>query len=87
MIPAIGGIKVDKKAPTIAIATPAAGTPTFSLSQVVPSAYSCSDGGAGVAQCSGPIASGAPLDTTVGSHMFTVHAVDAVGNTIEFGHP
>jgi microsomal dipeptidase-like Zn-dependent dipeptidase len=87
VIPAIGSIKIDKKAPGVAITTPAAGTPTFSLSQIVPSDYACSDGGSGVAQCSGPIANGAPLDTSVGSHTFTVHAVDGVGNTIEVGHP
>ena len=53
----------------------------------VPSANSCSDGDAGVAQCHGPIGGGSALDTSVGSHPFTVHAVDGVGNTVEVAHP
>ena len=86
-IPAITGINVDKKDPSVAIVSPASGTPTFSLNQVVLSDYSCGDGGSGVANCSGPIASGAALDTSVGAHTFTVHAVDNVGHIVDVTHP
>lgn len=87
VIPAIAGINVDKKVPDVVLTTPASGTPTFLLSQVVASSYSCSDGGSGLAECSGPIASGATLDTSVGAHSFTVHAVDNVANAVDVPHP
>lgn len=75
----IGGIKVDKQPPSIAVMAPTAGP--YLLRQVVPVAYTCSDGGAGVATCSGPVPSGASLDTAaVGPKTFTVSAADQVGN-------
>jgi len=57
------------------------------VNQVVLADYSCSDGGSGIAGCSGPIASGSSLDTSVGAHAFTVHAADNVGNAIDVSHP
>lgn len=75
----IGGNMVDKKAPSIAITTPAA-TP-YIIHQVVAAAYSCADGGSGLATCVGPVASGSPIDTTsVGTKTFTVNATDNVAN-------
>ncbi len=75
----ISGNKIDRRAPTIAISAPAA--TAFLVGQVVPSSYGCVDGGSGASTCSGPVASGAPIDTsTVGPHTFSVTATDAVGN-------
>jgi microsomal dipeptidase-like Zn-dependent dipeptidase len=85
-IPAITGINVDKKDPTVVVTTPAAGTPTYILNQVVPADYGCSDGGSGVGSCSGPVASGAPVDTSLGSHGFTVTGVDNVGHSVSVPH-
>ena len=76
----ISGSKVDKKAPSISITTPT--TTTYLLHQAVPAAYACTDGGAGVATCAGPVAPGAHIDTaSVGTKSFTVTATDAVSNT------
>jgi hypothetical protein len=75
----IGGNMVDKKAPSIAITTPSA-TP-YIINEVVAAAYSCADGGSGVATCAGPVASGSPIDTaSVGTKTFTVNATDNVAN-------
>jgi len=72
--------KIDKKAPSISIVPPTA--TTYLLNQVVAASYSCGDGGAGVASCSGTVANGANIDTaTLGAKTFTVNATDSVGNT------
>jgi NHL repeat len=74
------GIKVDRKAPMIAIASPA-NAATYALGQIVDASYSCVDGGSGVASCSGSTAAGAAVDTaTAGVKTFVVTATDAVGN-------
>jgi hypothetical protein len=74
-----GPLKVDKKAPAISITAPTA--TQYVVKQVVPAAYTCSDGGSGVASCTGPVASGSAIDTTtVGSKTFTVNAADNVAN-------
>lgn len=76
----IGGNKVDGKAPSISVGAPASGV--YLLNAVVASSYGCSDGGAGVASCSGPVASGSTIDTrSVSSKSFTVVASDTVGNS------
>jgi hypothetical protein len=76
----IGPFMIDKKAPDIMINSPTTLT-TYTLNQVATASYSCTDGGSGVASCTGPVPSGAHLDTTtVGVHQFTVNAVDNVGN-------
>lgn len=87
VVPAITGINVDKKDPTVTVATPAAGTPTYLLNQVVLGNYGCTDGGSGVGSCAGPLPSGAALDTTLGTHAFTVTGVDNVGHTVSVAHP
>ena len=75
----VGGIKVDRLAPSIAITAPSG---NYSFFQFVRVAYSCSDGGSGVVACTGSQPSGSLLNTfLVGSHSFTVTATDAVGNT------
>jgi Tol biopolymer transport system component len=76
----IAANKVDKKAPSISIGAP--GNGAYLLNAAVASSYGCSDGGSGVASCSGPVASGSNINTSsVGSKSFTVAATDAVGNS------
>ena len=76
----IGGNKIDKRAATISITTPAAVSYTFH--QTVLSGYSCVDGGSGVSSCVGLVPNGSAIDTSsLGSHHFTVHAIDGVGNS------
>jgi hypothetical protein len=77
----VTGIRIDRAAPAISIAAPADGA-AFDQGAAATAAYSCGDGGSGVASCSGPVQSGGALDTaTAGQHTFTVTATDAVGNT------
>ena len=54
----------------------------FSVGQVVLADYACADevGGSGIASCDGPVADGAPIDTSLGTHTFTVNATDVAGN-------
>lgn len=76
----IAGNKIDKKAPSIQITTPANGA-TYLLNQQVPASYSCADGGSGIASCTGNVANGAAIPTgAVGVASFTVSASDNVGN-------
>jgi hypothetical protein len=70
----------DTVPPTITIATPRAPLgdqlPVYVLGQQVNADYSCADD-AGLTACFGPVAPGAPIDTsTVGVHAFTVEARD-----------
>ena len=65
VIPAIAGLKVDKKDPSVVVTTPAAGTPTYLLNEVVNANYNCTDGGSGVKTCTAPVASGSSIDTTM----------------------
>lgn len=75
----IGGNKVDRKAPSIAINAPAG---TYILNQPAAATYSCTDGGSGVATCDGTAANGANVATaSVGTDTFTVNASDNVANT------
>jgi hypothetical protein len=74
---------LDTAAPAITIASPPDAT-TYAQGFAVNSAYSCNDGpfGTGVASCTGPVASGAAIDTsTLGVHTFTVNSSDNGGNT------
>ena len=71
---------VDKKAPSITVTSPTA--TSYSLNQAVAAHYLCSDGGSGVASCTGTVANGANIETTsAGVKTFTVNATDNVGNT------
>ncbi len=82
----IAGNRVDRRAPSISVPSPADGA-TFTLRQIVAAGYGCADGGSGVASCSGPVADGARIDTaTVGAKTFAVAARDAVGNTASSSH-
>ena len=74
----ITGLKVDRLGPTITVTAP---TGSYTVGQVVKAAYACTDGGSGVATCTGLPANGTAIDTSAaGSHSFTVDATDAVGN-------
>jgi len=75
----VGGNMVDKKPPTVSITTPA--NTSYLLNRAVTASYGCSDGGSGVASCTGTVNSGSRITTsTVGSKTFTVNATDKVGN-------
>jgi hypothetical protein len=85
-----GPFQVDKKAPVISGLTISPAAPV--LGQAVTASFNCIDGGSGVVLC-GPAGSSAiaatantgtltsPADGSVGTHTFTVHATDQVGNT------
>lgn len=76
----IGGIHVDRLPPQITIAAPLDGAEA-AIGSTLSAAFSCTDGGSGVATCTGSTANGAALDTaTPGPHSFTVAATDAAGN-------
>ena len=73
-------IRRDASAPSIAIEAPTA--TTYDQDQAVAAVYGCSDGSSGVGACTGPMASGAPIDTAIaGAKTFTVTASDHAGNT------
>jgi len=85
----IGGIRIDRRAPQITIAAPLDGSVVL-LGDTRKASFTCSDGGSGLAACTGTVADGAALDTTApGTHSFTVNATDAVGNhstvTVSYG--
>ncbi len=76
---AIGGNKIDKKAPLVSIDVP--WNATYVLGQAVNASYSCTDGGSGISACTGPVASGQPIATaSVGTLTFPVTGTDQVGN-------
>jgi endonuclease G len=76
----IAGNKIDRKAPSIAVTTPANGA-VYPLHENIPADYACADGGSGPSSCAGTVADGAPINTsTTGSKTFVVNASDAVGN-------
>lgn len=66
----------------INIVSPAGGA-SFTLGQAVAASYSCTpQEGTSLESCAGPVASGAPIDTsTPGQHSFTVNAEDNGGGT------
>jgi hypothetical protein len=77
----ISANKIDRKGPAITVTTPAASS-SFPQGQSVTASYSCSDGGSGVASCTGTVSSGAAIDTaSTGQHTFTVQSQDATGNS------
>ncbi|MEV7027408.1 hypothetical protein AB0O00_35425, partial [Kitasatospora sp. NPDC093558] len=77
-------VKLDTVAPSISIVSPTA--TTYLINQTVNASYTCSDATSGVVRCEGPVADGSPIDTsTVGSHTFTVNAMDAADNASSLG--
>jgi endonuclease G len=76
----IAGNKIDRKAPSITLATPIDGG-VYQLNKVVTASFSCNDGGSGNASCAGTVVNGAAIDTTaIGTKSFAVTATDSVGN-------
>jgi hypothetical protein len=78
-----GNFKDESNAPpTLSVASPAGGA-TYLQGQSVLASYSCSPPpGASITACSGPLASGAAIDTaTLGAHSFTVNATDSDGQS------
>lgn len=71
-----------KKPPLLNIVSPANGA-SFTLGQAVTASYSCTpQEGTSLKSCAGPVANGAPVDTsTAGPHTFTVNAEDNGGGT------
>jgi CSLREA domain-containing protein len=76
----IAGNQIDRKGPMITVTAPTA--TNYLLNQAVTVQFACSDGGSGVASCTGTSANGGSLDTaSVGAKTFTVNATDNVGNS------
>lgn len=73
----IAGNKIDKKAPSITISVPTSGA-SYLLNQPVTAIFNCSDGGSGVANCTGPASVNTSL---IGANTFNVNATDNVGNS------
>jgi len=73
-------IKKDTMAPTVLVTKPA-DEAVYALNQIVAASYICKDATSGVASCSGTVADGASISTSVeGSQTFTVSATDNAGN-------
>jgi hypothetical protein len=71
-------------APSVTLSSPSDGA-VYTVGQPVLAVYSCGDGagGPGISSCSGPVASGRPIDSSsVGKHVFAVTAISADGQTI-----
>ena len=76
----VHGIRIDRRAPQITVATPTDGG-LVAIGSHLTAAFTCSDEGSGIADCTGSRPDGGPLDTTTpGGHTFTVTAADAAGN-------
>ncbi len=75
-------VNEDTTPPYAVISSPVNGG-TYVLGQVRNANYGCADaGGSHLVSCIGPVAKGQQIDTsTLGTHTFTVHAVDGVGNS------
>jgi hypothetical protein len=64
----------------IAIASPS-DRATYAPNAKVGASYVCTDGGAGITSCAGPVANGNLVNTSpMGTRTFMVTATDAVGN-------
>lgn len=73
--------RTDDTPPTITVTSPGEGT-TLAEGALVAAAYRCADEptGSGLRSCEGTVDDGALLDTTVGTHTFSVEAEDGAGN-------
>ncbi len=73
-------VKVDSDAPSVATASPA--PRSYWQDTVVTADYTCSDQLSGMEVCTGPVADGAPIDTSsLGAHRFVVTGRDRAGNS------
>ena len=74
---------VDKTKPSVTVNTPPTGA-SYVQGQAVTADYGCADesGGSGLVSCTGTVADGAPLNTSVlGTRPFSVTGTDGAGNT------
>jgi hypothetical protein len=80
----ITGLKVDRKAPSAIVTTPAQSA-SYAFNELVSADYACTDTGSGIAAtggCVGSVPIGSPIDTnSPGAKAFTVTAKDDAGNT------
>lgn len=78
----VGGHRIDRKPPVVSLVSPA--ERTYTVGESLLTDYTCTDGGSGVATCSGTQPDGAAVDTsTPGSFQFRVQGTDNVGNRAE----
>jgi hypothetical protein len=77
---ALASVAIDANAPTVTLTTPQNGA-VFLAGDSFLVDFSCADAGSGVASCTGTQAVGAQLDTSAGTHTFTVTATDRNGHT------
>ncbi len=75
---------VDGTEPTATLTVPADGA-LYEEGATVLADYGCADDQPGVT-CTAPVAAGMPIDTSVGTHTFTVVATDGAGNDHEVEH-
>jgi hypothetical protein len=73
------GSVIDNTPPTITLTSPANGA-VYTPGQVVNAAFSCADPTTGIKSCTGTVANGAAISTTVGVHTFVVNASDNKNN-------
>jgi hypothetical protein len=79
-------VAADAMAPSVTITRPADGA-TFAQGASITALYTCLDPQSGVSECTGSVANGTPIDTSVpGTYAFTVNASDGVGNTVTVTH-
>jgi hypothetical protein len=79
-------IKRDATGPVVQLFTPA-NDETYEQNTVVNADYGCDDTLSGIATCSGPVTTGAVIDTaTVGMQSFAVTATDSAGNATTITH-
>ena len=82
----IGGIKIDKKGPSVKIIAPPDGA-EYKLNEHVDADYACLDGGSGVDACYGSVSEGSGINTSsVGPQIFKVEAKDNAENTTLKSH-
>ena len=76
----IGGVNIDKTAPTVSIVRPEENA-FYAVGRQVLADFACADNLSGNAACDGTVAGAAPIDTaTAGAKTFTVMTTDEAGN-------
>ena len=79
-------VRLDKTAPGVTIGSPQARA--YTVNEAAAAAYACTDGGSGVASCTGTTAPGAAIDTaSIGAKSFSATATDLAGNTTTVAVP
>jgi hypothetical protein len=73
-------LSIDLTDPSVAVTAPADGT-ALNYGTRVRAAYTCTDAGSGIAQCTGTVPNGDYIDTSVGQHTLTVTGTDIAGRT------